>query len=108
MERLAGVANVYLKVGGIGMALFGIELAQAARPPVLRRAGGRLGGRDALVHRPLRTEPLHVRVELPRRPRGCSYVVLWNTFKKTAALGGYDAAETAALFHDTAAHAYSI
>ena len=68
MERLAKLPNVYLKVGGIGMAAVRLGVAQAPDRAVLRRAGGRLGRRDALVHRPLRPEPLHVRVELPRRP----------------------------------------
>jgi predicted TIM-barrel fold metal-dependent hydrolase len=40
--------------------------------------------------------------------RGCSYVVLWNAFKKTAAAGGYSDTEKAALFLDTARRAYRI
>ena len=40
--------------------------------------------------------------------RGCSYVVLWNAFKKTAAAGGYSASEKAELFRGAAHSAYRI
>jgi len=36
----------------------------------------------------------------------CSYVVLWNSFKRLTA--GYSAAEKAKLFHDTAARVYRL
>ena len=39
--------------------------------------------------------------------RGCSYLVLWNAFKKIGRRG-YDADEQRRLFHDTAATAYQL
>ena len=41
-----------------------------------------------------------------RGKRGCSYVVLWNAFKRIAA--DYTPEEKRDLFHDTAARAYRI
>jgi L-fuconolactonase len=36
----------------------------------------------------------------------CSYLVLWNSFKRLAS--GFNAAEKAALFHDTAVRVYRL
>ena len=38
----------------------------------------------------------------------CSYVVLWNAFKRIADLAGASQAERAALFHDTATRVYRL
>ena len=42
----------------------------------------------------------------PVDKQSCSYVMLWNTFKKIAA--GAATTEKAALFHDTAARVYRL
>ena len=42
----------------------------------------------------------------PVDKRCCSYVVLWNAFKRIAS--GYSADEKRDLFHDTAARAYRV
>jgi L-fuconolactonase len=38
--------------------------------------------------------------------QSCTYVVLWNAFKRIAA--DYSAAERSALFHDTATRVYRL
>jgi predicted TIM-barrel fold metal-dependent hydrolase len=108
MERLAKLPNVYLKVGGIGMALFGSEWHKRPTAPSSDDLVAAWGDEMRWCIDHFGPNRCMFESNFPVDRRGCSYVVLWNAFKKTATLGGYDAAETAALFHDTAARAYSI
>lgn len=104
--RLAACANVSVKLGGMGMRLFGhgfheqpappgsAQLAQAWRPWVEAciEAFG--------VHRCM------FESNFPVDQLSCSYVVLWNAFKRLAS--GCSASEKAALFSETAARVYRI
>jgi predicted TIM-barrel fold metal-dependent hydrolase len=71
MAELATCPNVTLKLGGIGMPIYGMmKWHQRPGRRLVGGAGGGMGGRDPLVHRPVRRGPLHVRVQLPCRPGG--------------------------------------
>lgn len=106
IDRLATCANVSVKLGGMGMRLFGYgfheqpappgsaQLAQAWRPWVEACI-------EAFsVHRCM------FESNFPVDQLSCSYVVLWNAFKRLAA--GCSASEKAALFSETAARVYRI
>jgi predicted TIM-barrel fold metal-dependent hydrolase len=107
MEALARYPNVHIKLGGLANPFFhGLnfrgnpappssdDLADAFRPwlgPLIEWFG-----------------PKRCMFEsnFPADKVTCSYPVLWNAFKRVAAGCGSD--EKSALFHDTAARAYSL
>jgi predicted TIM-barrel fold metal-dependent hydrolase len=105
IERLAACPNVVMKLGGLGMRVFGLPpfedriarsqfLAAQWRPyiePCIEAFGV---GRCMFES------------NFPVDKPSCSYAVLWNAFKRLAA--GSSAAEKAALFSDTAARVYRL
>jgi predicted TIM-barrel fold metal-dependent hydrolase len=106
MAELAACENVVLKLGGIGMPIFGLkwerrqvrpdseELAKAWRTEV-RWCIDRFGVDRCMFES-----------NFPVDKQSCSYLVLWNTFKRMVA----DASpgDKAALFHDNAMRVYRI
>jgi predicted TIM-barrel fold metal-dependent hydrolase len=104
--RLSKCPNVTVKLGGMGMRLFGFgfherplppdsaQLAQAWKPYV-----------DACIDA-FGVRRCMFESNFPVDQVSCSYVVLWNAFKRLAA--GCSAAEKAALFSETAARVYRI
>ena len=69
VERLAACPNVFLKLGrDRDGRLLRHRLGGAGRSAGLRGGGRALGRRRAVLHRPVRPRPLHVRVELPGGP----------------------------------------
>ncbi len=103
---LAECPNVSIKLGGIGMTVFGLDWHHQATPPTS----------DALVEAwgpdiEFCIEQFGVRRSMfesnfPVDRRSTSYTVLWNTFQKITA--GYSIDERSALFHDTAASFYDL
>ena len=106
MRELAEAPNTYLKLGGIGMPMFGFRWDKQQRPPTSEELA------EPWV------EPMHYAIEqfgperclfesnFPVDKRGVGYVVLWNAFKRIAS--AYSAAEKRDLFHNTAARVYRI
>ena len=103
---LADCNNVYFKLGGINMKLNGFEWHKRDKPP----------SSDELVDA---TAPYYEHCidlfgvdrcmfesNFPVDKESCSYVVLWNAFKKMTA--GKSASERQALFHDNAHRAYRL
>src|SRR5262249_15719433 len=98
--------NVYVKLGGMGMTLFGFgfekrelpptsaELADAWRP-YLETSIEAFGARRAMFES-----------NFPVDKMSCSYKTCWNAFKRIAA--GASADEKASLFHGAAARAYRL
>ncbi|MFD0666275.1 amidohydrolase family protein [Ramlibacter sp. MAHUQ-53] len=106
LRELADCSNVCVKLGGLGMRLFGFDFADRALPP---------GSQElAQAWRPY----IETCIELfgPQRcmfesnfpvDKGCcSYVVLWNAFKRITA--GASAADKQALYSGTAARVYRL
>ena len=62
--------------------------------------------RPALLHRPVRAAPAMFESNFPVDRKSCSYMVLWNAFKRVAA--GYSATEKADLFAGTANRVYRL
>ncbi|GAF43598.1 amidohydrolase family protein [Rhodococcus wratislaviensis] len=106
MEKLAKTENVVLKLGGIGMAMYGLGWHKQSKPPTsedLARAW-----RDEYRWCIERFGPERCMFEsnFPVDSTSCSYLVLWNSFKRIVADGS--AADKAALFHDTAVRTYGL
>ena len=99
IRELAACPNVYVKLGGLGMRMFGFD----AHKGECRLVGGARRGVAALyrdLHRRLRPRARDVREQLPGRQGQLRLPALWNAFKRIAA--GCSAAEKAALFAGTA------
>jgi len=106
MEQVAACPNVTLKLGGIGMPIYGMgfhkqdggasseQLADAWGDPI-RWCIERFGVDRCMFES-----------NFPVDKASCSYLVLWNAFKRIA--DGASPAERSALFHDTAVRAYGL
>ena len=106
MRDLASCENVFVKLGGMGMRLFGFDLSARARPPSSQELAD------------LWAPYVHTCIELfgadrcmfesnfPVDKGSCSYAVLWNAFKRMSS--GASAAEKQALFSGTAARVYRL
>jgi len=106
IHELATCPNVHIKLGGLGMRMFGFthhlgelppsseELAAAWRP-YIETCIAAFGPERAMFES-----------NFPVDKGSCSYRVLWNAFKRIAA--GCSAAERAALFTGTATKLYRL
>jgi L-fuconolactonase len=106
IAELAGCPNVYVKLGGTGMGVFGFGWDERPAPP-----GSEEYARATAPY-------FHACIELlgahrcmfesnyPVDRRACSYVVLWNAFVRVTQ--GLAPSEIADLFHDTAVRAYRL
>jgi L-fuconolactonase len=106
IRELAGCPNVHIKLGGLGMRMFGFshhlgelppsseELAAAWRP-YIETCVGAFGLERAMFES-----------NFPVDKGSCGYAALWNAFKRIAA--GCSAAEKAALFAGTASKFYRL
>ena len=104
--RLATCPNVSIKLGGMGMRLFGFGFHEAATPPssVLLAQTWR-----PYVHACIEAfgvERCMFESNFPVDQLSCSYVVLWNAFKRLTE--GFSADDKAALFSGTATRIYRL
>jgi L-fuconolactonase len=105
-RELAACPNVHVKLGGLGMRMFGFDLHTRELPPS--------SGELAAAWRPcietciaaFGPERAMFESNFPVDKGSCSYAALWNAFKHIAA--GYSAAEKQALFAGTAAKFYRL
>jgi predicted TIM-barrel fold metal-dependent hydrolase len=101
---LATCPNVYMKLGGIGMHVNGFGWAGRERPPTSDELIE--DDKDWYLYAIDQFGPDRCMFEsnFPVDKDSCSYVVLWNHFKKMTK--GFKAEERAAMFHDTALNFY--
>jgi predicted TIM-barrel fold metal-dependent hydrolase len=106
MAELASCPNVFVKLGGIGMPIFGFPWDRNEKPPSSEELAATWG--PEIRHCIDRFGPERCMFEsnFPVDKRGCSYVVLWNAFKRMAA--GASDEDKRWLFHDSAATAYRL
>ena len=104
--ELATCPNVVAKLGGINMEVNGFGWHERPRPPSSQELA------DATRHYYERTiekfgvDRCMFESNFPVDAVSCSYVVLWNSFKRLTS--GCSAGEKAKLFHDTAARVYRL
>ena len=106
IDALARCPNVVAKLGGIHMPVNGFGWHKREPRPTsqqLAEAAARYH-----LHTIERFGPERCMFEsnFPVDKVSCTYLVLWNSFKRVAA--GFSAGEKAALFHDTAARVYRL
>lgn len=106
MERIARCPNVYLKVGGIGMSLYGFGWRRNPTAPSSETLAEAWGPTLRWCIEEFGAERCMFESNFPVDKRSCSYTVLWNTFQRVAS--GASPSERSDLFHDTAARFYRL
>ena len=106
IKELANCPNVYIKLGGLGMRMFGFDVHEKADPPSSTTL--------ATLWRPyietciaaFGAERAMFESNFPVDKGSGSYQVFWNAFKRIA--GGCSSSEKAALFSGTATRFYRL
>jgi L-fuconolactonase len=106
LAEVAACANVWLKVGGIGMPIFGGGWHKQAQPPSSHELAAAWGDDIRWCIELFGPDRCMFESNFPVDRRSCSYTTLWNAFQHIAA--SYSPTERAALFHDTAVRAYRL
>ena len=106
MDELAGCDNVVVKLGGIGMPILGLGWHHRESPPGSDELAAAWGTEIRWCIERFGVERCMFESNFPVDKRSCSYLVLWNAFKRM--VGDASAAEKAALFHDNATRVYRL
>jgi len=106
IAELATCPNVSLKLGGIGMPMFGLRWDRQDKPPTSDELAAPWADEIRYCIEQFGPDRCMFESNFPVDKRGASYVVLWNAFKKIAQ--DYSPSEKTDLFHDAAARAYRI
>ncbi len=106
MTDVATCPNVVVKLGGIGMPIYGISWHDHQRPPASADLAEAWGDEIRFVIDTFGPQRCMFESNFPVDRKSCSYPVLWNAFKRIAAT--YTPEEQQWLFHDTAAAAYRL
>jgi predicted TIM-barrel fold metal-dependent hydrolase len=108
LADVAACPNVDLKVGGIGMPIFGLGWHHRTEPVTSEELAA--AWRDDLrwCIDLFGVDRCMFESNFPVDKASCSYLVLWNTFKRVADEAGYTPAERSALFAGTARRAYRL
>jgi L-fuconolactonase len=104
--ELATCPNVVVKLGGLGMLIFGFDLHQRDDPPSSEVLAATWKPFLETCIEAFGTRRGMYESNFPVDKQSCDYTACWNAFKRISA--GASAAEKAALFHDTAARVYRI
>ena len=106
LPEVAACPNVYLKVGGIGMPIYGIAWHDRDRPPTSAELAAAWSDDIRFAIDTFGPSRCMFESNFPVDRRSCSYTVLWNAFQRIAE--AYSDHEKRWLFHDTAATAYRL
>ena len=106
ISALARCPNVFVKLGGFGMTLFGFGWENRPQPPSSEALADAVG---PFVHHCIDcfgVERAVFESNFPVDKVSCGYGILWNAFKRIAAR--YCATEQDALFHDNSVRLYRL
>jgi predicted TIM-barrel fold metal-dependent hydrolase len=106
LGELAGLPHVRLKLGGIGMTVFGQRWHRREAPPSSEELAAFWGDHVRWCIDRFGPERAMFESNFPPDRASCSYAILWNAFKHMAA--GYSPEERAQLFRGTALAAYRL
>lgn len=104
--ELATCPNVVVKLGGLGMLIFGFDLHLRENPPSSEVLAATWKPFLETCIEAFGAERGMYESNFPVDKQSCDYIACWNAFKRISA--GASASEKTALFHDTAARAYRI
>jgi L-fuconolactonase len=109
MTEVAACPNVALKLGGIGMPIFGMGFHKQPAGATSEQLAAAWGEPIRWCIEQLGVERCMFESNFPVDRASCSYVTLWNAFKLIAgSAAGTSPSEQAALFHDTAHRVYGL
>jgi L-fuconolactonase len=106
IREVARCANVFIKLGGMGMRLFGFDFASGEQPPSSQHLAETWRPYFETCIEAFGAERCMFESNFPVDKGSCSYAVLWNAFKRVAAHASQ--AEKHALFSGTARKAYRL
>ena len=106
MQDLATCPNVYVKLGGLGMLHFGFDFQLRDRPPTSAELAEAWRPYIEACIAAFGVERAMLESNFPPDKQSCSYLTVWNAFKRITA--GYSADEKAALFGNTASAVYGL
>ena len=106
MKALATCPNVQVKVGGLGMRLFGFKLHEGQLPPTGQQLAEAWRPHVETVIETFGAERCMFESNFPVDKGSCGYASLWNAFKILTK--GASATDRAALFSGTAARVYRL
>jgi predicted TIM-barrel fold metal-dependent hydrolase len=106
IRQLAMCPNVFVKVGGLGMKIFGLGFHGARTAPSSAELARAWKPYIESCIKAFGVERCMFESNFPVDKEICSYRVIWNAFKRVAS--GYSAAEKTALFSRTAATVYRL
>ena len=104
--ELARCPNVVVKLGGLGMPICGFELHKQPTPQSSEVLAAAWKPYILRCIESFGVDRCMFESNFPVDKRSCSYVVLWNAFKRIADAFSID--ERRALFHDTACRVYRL
>ena len=106
VAELATCPNVVAKLGGLNMSLNGFGWEAKPRPPTSQELVDATRRYYDYALEKFGVDRCMFESNFPVDKVSCSYVVLWNAFKRIAT--GCSETEKAKLFHDTAARVYRL
>lgn len=106
LAEVATCDNVTLKLGGIGMPVFGLGWHHRPEPPSSQELAEAWGDELRWCIDVFGPDRCMFESNFPVDRRSCSYTTLWNTFQRVA--DGYSRHERDLLFHDTAVRTYRL
>jgi L-fuconolactonase len=106
IRELAACSNLHVKLGGLGMKSCGFDFDKARLPPSSEELATAWRPYIETCVESFGVKRCMFESNFPVDKVSCSYVTLWNAFKRLAAGASLD--EKAALFHDTAIRFYRL
>lgn len=106
MRELARCPNVNVKLGGMGMHVLGFDFPNRPRPPSSAQLAESWKPYVDLCLDAFGPRRAMFESNFPVDKGTCSWLVLWNAFKRLAASGSVE--EKRALFHDNACRIYGL
>ena len=106
LENLAACGNVSVKLGGRAMTMAGFGWHKREAPPTSKELAKAMSPYIHACIDLFGPERCMFESNFPVDKASCSYITLWNTYKRIAHT--FTASEKAALFHETAAKTYRI
>jgi predicted TIM-barrel fold metal-dependent hydrolase len=106
IQALSRCDNVTVKLGGLGMHVFGFDFDKRGTPATSEELADAWRPYVETCIAAFGTDRAMFESNFPVDKISCSYKVIWNAFKRLTA--GASADEKRALFHDTAAGVYGL
>ncbi|HZP87569.1 MAG TPA: amidohydrolase family protein [Burkholderiales bacterium] len=106
MRTLSRCPSVYVKLGGLGMRLFGFDFVAGERPPTSEQLAQAWRPYIETCIDAFGVERCMFESNFPVDKGSCSYHVSWNAFKRIAS--GASAPDKRALFSETARRVYRL